>query len=188
MKGRIELELHEANQLFNSMDPSPFVDKDLDGDAEEFIVNWAQEYPIKQPLKLTIHLEHMPVQDPTALMTEAVHNFFAYRANLNRLEFRRLMTQGQTSLMVGLAFLSGCLAIRSLLLGKATGPWAGLLRESLTIAGWVAMWRPVQIYLHDWWPLWRRGRVYAKLSTMPVEVIQKIPDHGPTGKAHAHTP
>jgi hypothetical protein len=187
MKGKIELELHEANQLFNSMDPSPFVDKDLDGDAEEFIVNWAQEYSHGEPLSLTIHLEHMPVQDPTALMTEAVHNFFAYRANLNRLEFRRLMTQGQTSLMVGLAFLAGCLAIRNLLLGKITAPWAGVVRESLTIAGWVAMWRPVQIYLHDWWPVRRRGRVYAKLSRMPVEVIQKIPDHGPTGKAHAHT-
>jgi len=37
MKGRIELELHEPNQLFNSMDPSPFHDKDLDGDAEELV-------------------------------------------------------------------------------------------------------------------------------------------------------
>jgi hypothetical protein len=125
------------------------------------------------PLSLTIHLERMPAVDPTVWMTEAVHNFFAYRANLNRLEFRRLMTQGQTSLMVGLAFLAGCLAIRNLLLGKVTAPWAGVVRESLTIAGWVAMWRPVQIYLHDWWPLLRRGRVYAKLSRMPVQVIQK---------------
>jgi hypothetical protein len=188
MKGRIELELHEANQLFNSMDPSPFVDKDLDGDAEEFIVNWAQEYSHREPLTLTIHLEHMPAQDPTVLMTEAVHNFFAYRANLNRLEFRRLMTQGQTSLMVGLAFLAGCLAIRNLLLGNVVSPWAGLAREGLTIVGWVAMWRPVQIYLHDWWPLWRRGRTLSKLSRMPVEVIQKIPDHGPAGRAQAHAP
>jgi len=184
MKGRIELELHEANQLFNSMDPSPFVDKDLDGDAEEFIVNWAQEYSHGEPLSLTIHLEHMPAQDPTGLMSEAVHNFFGYRANLNRLEFRRLMAQGQTSLVVGLAFLAGCLAIRNLLLGNVVSPWAGLAREGLTIVGWVAMWRPVQIYLHDWWPLWRRGRTLTKLSRMPVEVVQKIPDHGPAGKPH----
>ncbi len=186
MKGKIELELHEANQLFNSMDPSPFVDKDLDGDAEEFILNWAQEYSHREPLSLTIHLEHMPAEDPTALMSEAVHNFFAYRANLNRLAFRRLMDDGQTSLLVGLAFLAGCLAIRNLLLAKTAGAWAGLLREILTVAGWVAMWRPVQIYLHEWWPLWRRGRTLSKLSRMPVEVIQKIPDHGPTGKAPAH--
>ena len=37
----------------------------------------------------------------------------------------------------------------------------------------VAMWRPMQIYLYDWWPLLRRSRIYAKLSHMPVEVLQK---------------
>ena len=51
--------------------------------------------------------------------------------------------------------------------------WTGILRESLTIAGWVAMWRPMQIYLYDWWPLRRRGRLYTKLSGMPVEVVHK---------------
>ena len=183
MKGRIELELHEPNQLFNSMDLSPFVDKDFDGDAEEFILNWAREYSHYVPLSLTIHLERMPAVDPTMWMTEAVHNFFAYRANLNRLEFRRLMTEGRTSLLVGLAFLTGCLAISNLLLGYATGPWIRILKESLTIVGWVAMWRPIQIYLHDWWPLWRRGRVLAKLSTMPVEIVQKQPHTGPVGAA-----
>ena len=179
MKGRIELELHEAGQLFNSMDPSPFVDKDLDGDAEEFIFNWAHEYSIHQPLKLTIHLEKMPAQDPTPLLTEAVHNFFAYRASLTRLEFHRLMAQGRMSLSIGLAALTVCLAVSNLLLSRFTVAWAGIAREGLTIVGWVAMWRPIQIYLHDWWPLRRRGRILAKLSTMPVEVVHKQPGRMP---------
>jgi hypothetical protein len=181
MKGRIELELRDANQLFNSMDPSPFQDKDLDGDAEEFLVSWAREHPINQPLTLTIHLEHMPEQDPTALMSEAVHNFFAYRSNLTRLEFRRLMDDGRLSLIIGLGVLTGCLAVSNLLLARIAGPWAGIAREGLTIIGWVAMWRPVQTYLHDWWPLRKRWRVLDKLSRMPVEVVQKRTDHGPSG-------
>ena len=41
----ISLKLRDVNQLFNSMDPSPFIEKDLDDDAEEFIVTWAQEFP-----------------------------------------------------------------------------------------------------------------------------------------------
>jgi hypothetical protein len=169
----IELELHEMNQLFNSMDPSPFHDKDLDGDAEEFILNWAQEYAPHEDVTLTIHLEHWPSEDPTPLMATAVHNFFAYRAKLNRLEVRRLMEQGRTSLLIGVLFLAVCLLISRVLLAGITQQWAGFLRESLTIAGWVAMWRPMQIYLHDWWPVRRRGRTYLKLSRMPVEVIPK---------------
>ncbi len=34
----IRLKLRDVHQLFNSMDPSPFIEKDLDDDAEEFIV------------------------------------------------------------------------------------------------------------------------------------------------------
>ena len=168
----IKLKLREMSQLFNSMDPSPFIEKDLDDDAEEFIMSWAQEFPPDAPVKLRIYLEQWPTEDPNELIRQAVHNYFAHRATLTKLEFSRLMKQGRTSLFIGLVFLVACLVIIQTLLHGEAGTWAGVLRESLTIAGWVAMWRPMQIYLYDWWPLRRRGRIYAKLSHMPVEVIQ----------------
>jgi len=31
----------------------------------------------------------------------------------------------------------------------------------------------MQIYLYDWWPLRRRGKLYMKLSRMKVEVHRK---------------
>ena len=46
-----------------------------------------------------------------------------------------------------------------------------ILRESLTIGGWVAMWRPMQIFLYEWWPLARRGRIYRNLSHAEVAVV-----------------
>ena len=168
----IRLELRDMSQLFNSMDPSPFIEKDLDDDAEDFIVSWAQEFAPGAPLRLRIYLQQWPPEDPTDLIRQAVHNYFTHRAHLTELEFGRLMKQGRTSLLIGLVFLFTCLiAIRTTLSGE-TGAWAGVLRESLTIAGWVAMWRPMQIYLYDWWPLRRTGRIYAKLSRMPVEVTR----------------
>jgi hypothetical protein len=54
---RIEIYLNDLSQLFNSMDPSPFHEKDLDDDAEEFIVSWAQEYPVRDPIILVISSE-----------------------------------------------------------------------------------------------------------------------------------
>ena len=48
----ISLKLRDMNQLFNSMDPSPFIEKDLDDDAEEFIVSWAQEFSPKAPTQI----------------------------------------------------------------------------------------------------------------------------------------
>jgi len=156
--------------------PSPFIQKDLDDEAEEFIVGWALEFPLDAPVMLRVELERWPSQDPCELIRQAVHNHFAHRAEMTNLEFRSLMKQGRTSLIIGLLCLATCLIIISKTLARQeAGTWASVLRESLTIAGWVAMWRPMQIYLYDWWPLRRRGRIYSKLSQMPVEVVPKPP-------------
>jgi len=167
----IQLRLREASQLYNSMDPSPFHDKDLDKDAEEFIVSWAHEYALKEKIQLQIHLEKWPEQDPSAAIEESIHNYFSYRTKLNHLEFKRLLEQGRISLLIGLLFLAACLLISKLL--PVTGPfaWASFLRESVTIIGWVAMWRPLEIYLYDWWPLYRRGAILQKLSKMQVKAL-----------------
>lgn len=169
--GHIELNLRNIGQLFNTMDPSPFHDKDLDHDAEEFILSWAQEYHHFEPVDLVIHLEEAPQEGhPAALVTDAIHNYFAYRARLNQLEFKRLMKQGQTSLLVGVLFLLACLVAIEFLTPSHPATLTKFISEGLTIAGWVAMWKPMQIYLYDWWPLRQRGRTFDKLRQMPVEV------------------
>ena len=57
----IEVHVSELGQIFNSMDPSPFHDKDLDVEAEEFIVGWARELPRDKPLALRVHLDRPSV-------------------------------------------------------------------------------------------------------------------------------
>jgi len=170
----ISLKLRDTNQLFNSMDPSPFIEKDLDDDAEEFIVSWAQGFSPYAPIKLGIHLEQWPAEDPKELIRTAIHNHFAHRAKITDLEFKRLLQQGRTSLFIGSLFLAACLLLSRMLLGHSADAWAAVVRESLTIAGWVAMWRPMQIYLYDWWPLLRLRRTFTKLSHMPVELVQRV--------------
>lgn len=170
---RIELDLRDIHQLFNSMDPSPFREKDLDADAEEFIVGWAQEFPSAEPVSLVIHLKQpLDGGDTAASVEEAVRHYFSYRADLTRLELRRLLHVGRVSLAIGLAFLSGCLFISSLV-GRSGATAAQITREGLTITGWVAMWRPMQVFLYDWWPIVRRGRIFDKMSRMKVEVLPR---------------
>ncbi|MCE0497919.1 MAG: hypothetical protein LV481_08255 [Methylacidiphilales bacterium] len=171
MANQIQLNLRDINQLFNTIDPSPFPEKDLDRSAEDFIVSWAQEFPVEEPVDLIVYLRKFPEgHPPKHLIEEAIHHYFAYRARLTQLEFRRLMRQGRTSLMVGLSFLGLCLFITEILLPTSTSILPEFIRQGLTIAGWVAMWRPMEIYFYDWWPLLRRGKIFDKLSRMPIEV------------------
>ena len=154
------------------MDPSPFHERDLDPEAEEFIVSRLQEFRPHEPISLLVHVSEEPRHENLQHVVElAVHNHFLYRAKLKRLELDRLLKQGRTSLIIGITFLASCLlASELLLIRQQAGPLITLLRESLTIAGWVAMWRPMQIFLYDWWPLRELGQIYKKLSRMHVEV------------------
>jgi len=134
----IRLKLHDVAQLFNSMDPSPFIEKDLDADAEEFIVSWALEYPLDDALRLHIYLEQCSDENPKELIKTAVHNYFAHRAEINDLEFKRLLDQGRSSMLIGVVFLSVCLMLSRALLGRESSTWAVIARESLTIrVGWL---------------------------------------------------
>ena len=46
---------------------------------------------------------------------------------------------------------------------------AGVIREGLLIGGWVAMWRPLEVFLYDWWPIRAEARLFDRLRTMPVQ-------------------
>ena len=168
----IELKLREIMQLFNSLDPSPLFEKDLDRDAEEFIMSWAQELPPRGKTRLVIRVENpLPPTHTPEIVAEAVRHYFAYRAAISRLELRQLLKRGRTSLVIGVSFLSACLLLSELLVRYLpAGTFLSIPREGLTIGGWVALWRPMEIYLYDWWPIRRRVRLLDRLSEMRVEV------------------
>lgn len=165
------MRLNELSQLFNSMDPTPFHHKDLDRDAEEFIESWALEYPQASRFHITVHLARMPEEDPTALVAEAIRNYFTYKSELSGRQVKVLLREGRISLMIGIAFLSTCLLAADLLTPFASGTFLKVVRESLTIGGWVAMWKPMQVFLYEWWPLARRRRIYRHLGQAQVRVV-----------------
>lgn len=172
MTGLIELKLSDLNQLFNSMDPSPFHERDLDHDAEEFIVSWAMEHPRQDELGLVIHLSGDPQTETsaTALVTDSVHHYFTYRANLSLRDFKRLMREGRAALLVGLSFLALCQITASFIPAEPPGYWKTMVHEGLAIIGWVAMWRPLEIYLYRWWPILSLRKLYLRLARMKVEI------------------
>ena len=169
----IQLRLRELPQLFNSMDPSPFLDRDLDADAEEFIMSWAREHPKDHELELTIHLAMPPAADRIAGLEEAVHHYFSVRSQMKQHELQQLLRRGRLSMLIGLGFLAVCLFLSRFADQLAFGidPVANVVREGLTIIGWVAMWRPLEIYLYDWWPVRDERRLLARLTRMRVRLV-----------------
>lgn len=178
-QGRIELRLRSLNQLFNSLDPSPFYEQDLDDNAEEFIVGWARELPRDAPLEIVIHITALPDDQGTLAETsdrvdQSVRRYFAYRQQQEQRRLSELWRIGRFSLVVGLLFLAVCFTVANLLGNDDAQPHAmlRLFRESLIIVGWVALWRPLEIFLYDWWPIARSRQLYKKLAAASVMLVQ----------------
>ncbi len=167
---RVEVRLRELPQLFNSMDPSPFSDRDLDAAAEAFIVGWARELPHQDELELVVHLTTPPDPVRAAGTEEAVRHYFADRAENKRRDFRLLLRRGRISLVVGLVFLGACFVAVEMVGASPGGPWREFVKLGLHIAGWVAMWRPLEIFLYDWWPVRSDQQLMERLARMRVRL------------------
>lgn len=172
---QIEIRVAELSALFNSMDPTPFHERDLDADAEEFIASWALEFPSDSRFRIVVHLGKMPEDDPAPTIAAGIHHYFSYKALLTRRRLRTLLLEGRTALAIGLSFLAACMVLADLLATRESVTVFKVLKESLMIGGWVAMWRPLQIFLYEWWPLRRHEAIYRALGHALIHVTHGNP-------------
>jgi hypothetical protein len=106
------------------------------------------------------------------MLTGAIHNHFSYKAEQTHSALKHLLQQGRMSLAIGIVFVSLCLFGADAIGKLGANAGFNIARESLTIVGWVAMWRPLQTFLYDWWPLQRQILLYQKLGSAHIQVIQ----------------
>ncbi len=169
----IEIRIRKLDQMFDSRDPSPFLAQDLDDDAQQYVVASAQEFSARLPLALVIHVSEPAESAEMARDAgEAIRELFKRQSGFTSLQLRELLHDGWIGLAIGLAFLAAALTASAALAKWADArPWIAIFREGLIICGWVAMWRPIQTFLYDWWPILGDRRLFDRLSRMPVQVV-----------------
>jgi hypothetical protein len=103
----VEIRVKKIAQLFHSLDPFPFREKDLDNDVEEFIVGWARELPPDKPLRIVIHLPETEASTSEAHeLGAAFAQYFDYRARVIALDLNELFRVGRRAMAIGLTVLS----------------------------------------------------------------------------------
>ena len=169
----VEVHVSDLKELFNSLDPTPFLKRDLDPDAEEFIASWARDLDPKLPVGLLVHADRAAASpNATELVHAAVRDHFARKASDTRRKLRLLFRTGRISLVIGLAVVAGSVIAGDLVQTMLKEDRFGsVIAESLLIGGWVAMWRPLEIFLYEWWPIRAEARLFDRLSAMTVKVL-----------------
>jgi hypothetical protein len=172
----IEVHIPDLRHLFNAIDPSPFRERDLSRETESFIVGWAETAPRTAQLSLLVHADRWLGPDDESVLRNAVQEYFGHRAEEVRRRLSRLLAVGRTSLVIGIAFLAVVIGLGQTL-DRVFGPGrlSEFLRESLLIGGWVVMWKPLEIFLYDWWPIRAEARLLERLAKMPVHLALHDP-------------
>jgi hypothetical protein len=172
----IELELHSMMQIFNTFDPAPFHEKELDEDAEVYIYNIVGEFPLKKPLEIVIYVPPFEFNRETErTLKEAIKNHFLYKKVLTEIDLRRLLQRGRRNMTIAVIFLFLCLLMIRFLSTFESGLLKTMFSEGLTIIGWVAMWEPINVFLYGWWPIVQKRNIYRKILDTDVSVLAGSP-------------
>lgn len=169
----IRLVLASAEQFYHSLDPSPFRDRDLDRDAAEFIVDEVEDLPKDEPIRLVLSV---PAESlvPMQQAPQAVCHYFNRLAESTARRLRRMVRLARHSVIIGMAFVFVVIAVAQLALERVgEHTLLSALLEGLTIVAWVALWRPTEVFLYDWWPVRGRVRLYQRVAQLPVVVVPR---------------
>lgn len=168
----VSVHVRQLAQLFNSLDPSPFWDRDLDRAAAEFIED---EFRDKQSAgQWHLHVFVHEGDTSTSDLQTAVESYYGRLANSAGLALHEHLWMGQLALLGGMAIFFLSMGIRSVL-GGALGHLPLILDEGLIILAWLALWRPAEALIYGWVPFYRNRRLFERLAGMRVSVRISAP-------------
>jgi hypothetical protein len=170
---RIDVRLDSLDGLYSVLDPSPFRQRDLDPRAVEHIVQWASDAPPKAPLELRVSVPGDAAPEATEADTQAaIRNYFLYEVDLLSRRHRRNRMRTFRWLSLGLGLMAILLTLHSLVGRRYPDSlFNDIVGEAFVIAGWVALWVPIERLGFDGWLLKEQLRLYQRLAVMRVEVV-----------------
>lgn len=167
-RGVIDLRIRIPSDMFHEFDPSPMVGRDLDNEVEAYILESALELS-ERAYRLVIHVaEPEADHDSKETIAAAVRSYFAYRSEVQARRLRLLLREGRQALVMGIGFLTLCWGLGYLAIDTVPEPFGEFLSEGLLIIGWVANWRPAEIFLYDWRPMKQRREIFDQLAIMDI--------------------
>jgi hypothetical protein len=175
-KNLIEIRVKQAQQLFDAIDPAPFRERDLDDDFAEYLIASSKEFPLHTPLRLNIFIDEPEGNITNDLIKESILSYFKFKFDRQKLELKTFLKRTPIFLFIGLVILVLCLLISKSLVDKnyESGlTFSSILKEGITIFGWVSLWKPIELLLFDWYPIYETQRFYKRLTEIEVHTIFK---------------
>jgi hypothetical protein len=168
----VRLDLADPRELFHPAELDPIGGRPYAEPGLERILNRIRPRP-DRPVRTTLRLPAAArTPDLEARMRSGLQGYCDHRIEQISNDIASLRQEGLATLWRGLLFLALCM-LGSQVLGEPKflpGILARFLDEGLIIAGWVALWYPLDALLYQHWPLKRERRLYQSLRDMELKL------------------
>jgi hypothetical protein len=166
----IDVRVRNTHHLFDLRDPAPPPERDIDDRLLDYLLGAIDELPRAAKLELSVWVAEPSDDDLSETeVAEAMRAHFAWERDRFAHRLRDHLRRAQVVMLIGLVGLSGFLSLAALVRAQLpAGPVRDALHEGLLIIGWVAIWRPIESLLYDWWPLAAQRRTRTRLLEAPI--------------------
>ena len=164
----IVIPLTNVDQLVDACPPSPFRRRRLKEEAEQYLIERVNGLPGSAAVRLLITLPQTEAFKEDSVVV-AIHEHFNCRRVEAEKQLARIPRFGWRSLGIALLFLAAAMLMVQLM--KRYWPPVTavfVLTEGLTVFAWVALWRPGELLLYEWYPFKRDARLFRKLERCEV--------------------
>jgi hypothetical protein len=166
----IKLQLPDINELLR-LPVSLYNKRTLETDAEEYIVEEAESFPPKAAFNIKVYLAASEAKHKDDI-APAIHRHFCYRKEQSQKEYKRIFKYGWRILFIALGLLAVIFSITEIAFYYMPDNKPVLfIHESFIILSWVALWRPLELLLYEWYPVKTDINLYSRLEHSNVEVI-----------------
>ena len=164
----IHISLRSMSQLFESPGPLLSTPRAVHPLVLGAIEEQAGRAPRGSPLKLIFQSPETTPDNPKE-MNATIRDYFIFLAETYRREIQHVLHLGWIALVVGMCFLAVATAIAEVIHATIQGRFLSNVASGLEIFGWVALWRPAELLLYEWMPVYRWGRLMERLAQATVE-------------------
>jgi hypothetical protein len=172
--GEVSLDIwfKALSQLLDDDDPSPLPGRELSEFAEETIVGYLDEFPHRRPVRLSLRIPEKDLSEEASAIPAAVKHHFSFRVPDLQHELILKRREGTYSFIIAgfnaiFAVIAYTIYYEEYIAG--TLPFL-LILGLITILNWVTIWDTYEFFMYDYRNLWRKKRIYEKITRIPVTI------------------
>lgn len=171
----IILILTKVEQLFDTDVPVPSEFVALDSDVLDFFTSTIKKHhKACREFRLIVRLPEQALREVEPYMRTSVDltlkGYFLAREKRIAERLHEHFQDAWKMFGFGFAFMLACTLLRTYLAPEEVHSLMSSFREGLLVIGWVALWKPVEELLFNWWTLKRELVSWHKLAKMEMKV------------------